>query len=228
MSLAPSHEQVLVIGGGDGLAMREVLKYKDVGHATLVDLDPAVTHLGQTFERLTELNGNSLNDPRVTVVNTDGYQYLVDSPDLYPVIIVDLPDPRNEALAKLYSKEFYTLVKRHLARGGIFVQQSSSPFFVRKAYWCVAHSAEAAGLNVQTYHAYIPSFGDWGFVMASDLKLDWSRAKIEVPTRFLTPGNLPEMTVFDPDTNEIPTEISTLQNPAVLRYYVEDWRHWRG
>lgn len=228
MSLAPSHESVLVIGGGDGLAMREVLKYSDVGHATLVDLDPSMTHLGQTFGRLTDLNRNSLNDPRVTVANDDGYQFLANSPDLYPVIIIDLPDPRNEALAKLYSKEFYTLVKRHLARGGIMVQQSSSPFFVRKAYWSIAHTVAAAGLNVQTYHTYIPSFGDWGYVMASDLKIDWSRARVDVPARYLTAGILSWMTMFEPDTSDIPADISTLQNPAVLHYYIEDWRRWRG
>jgi spermidine synthase len=193
-----------------------------------VDIDPAMTRLGQTFGPIVALNGGSLNDPRVHIVNADGYKFLENSSDLYPVIITDLPDPRNESLAKLYSREFYGIVKRHLARGGIFVSQSSSPFFVRQAYWCIAHTAAAASLDVQTYHAYIPSFGDWGFVLASDLKVDWNSVQLHVPTQFLTNERLPTMTVFDPDTSEVTTDISTLENPAVLHYYLEGLGRWRG
>lgn len=257
MSLAPSREHVLVIGGGDGLAMREVWKYPDVQRATLVDIDPAVTRLGQTFGPIVEFNANSLNDPRVRIVNADGYKFLEESSDLYQVIIADLPDPRNENLAKLYSREFYTIVQRHLAHGGVFVTQSSSPYFVRRTYWCIAHTMASAGLggapltgprplfdqeeramdptkghdpglNVQTYHAYIPALGDWGFVLASDVKVDWSRFSLRVPTQFLTTERLPAMATFDPDTSEVSTDVSTLENPAVLGYYLEDVKRWRG
>ena len=228
MSLAPSRENVLVIGGGDGLVMREVLKYADVRRATLVDIDPAMTHLGQTFGPIVALNRNSLNDARVSIVNADGYRFLADSSDLYQVIIADLPDPRNETLARLYSRDFYGLVKRHLARGGIFVTQASSPYFVRTAYWCIAHTAADAGLNVQTYHVYVPSFGYWGFVLASDLDVHWSDIQLRAPTRYLSSEMLSAMTAFDADASEVPTEISTLENPAVWRYYLDGWRRWRG
>lgn len=228
MSLAPSHEQVLIVGGGDGLVAREVLKYPDVQRVTLVDIDPAVTRMGQTFGPVVALNHNSLNDSRVTIVNLDGFKFLADSSDLYQVIIADLPDPRSESFARLFSRDFYGLVKRHLARGGMFVTQASSPFFVRNAYWCIAHTAMDAGLNVQTYNTYIPSFGYWGFVLASDVAIDWSSIKLRVPMRFLTPDLLPRMTLFDADTSEVPTEISTLENPAVWRYYLEGWRRWRS
>ena len=228
MSLAPSREQVLIIGGGDGMSMREVLKYADVQQATLVDIDKMVTHLGQAFAPIVALNKNSLNDPRAHIVNEDGYKFLTDSSDLYQVIIADLPDPRSESFARLFSRDFYGLVKRHLARGGMFVTQSSSPYFVRQAYWCIAHTIADTGLSVQTYHTYIPSFGDWGFVVASDLSVDWSRLRVGVPTRFLRNEMLGMMTIFDADTAEVPTEISTLENPAVWRYYLEGWRRWRG
>ena len=228
MSLAASRESVLIIGGGDGLAVREVLKYPDVQHVTLVDIDAAVTHMGQTFEPVVALNQNSLNDPRVQIINQDGYKFLADSSDLYPVIIADLPDPRSESLARLFSHDFYGLVKRHLARGGMFVTQSSSPYFVRKAYWCIAHTMASTGLSLQTYHTYIPTFGDWGFVIASDLNIDWSRLHIHVPTRYLKDDLLSVMTMFDPDISEVPTDISTLENPAVWQYYLEGWRRWRA
>ncbi len=228
MTLAPSHERVLIIGGGDGLALREVLKYPDVQHVTLVDLDPAVVKLGRTFGPIVALNGGAFDDPRVEVINADGYQYLVDSSDLYPVIITDLPDPRNEGLAKLYSREFYTIAGRHLAPGGMFVQQSSSPYFVRQAYWCIVHTARDAGLRVQPYHTYVPSFGDWGFILASNVIPAWPPPAPPVPVRFLTPAQLAIMPTFDPDSGDLPTDISTLQNPVVLRYYIDAWRHWRG
>ena len=228
LSLAPSRENVLIIGGGDGLAMREVLKYPDVQHATLVDLDPAMTHLGQTFGPIVALNQGSLNDPRVTVVNADGFQYLTNSRDLYQVIVVDLPDPRNESLARLYSREFYSLIQQHLARGGLFVTQSSSPYYVRQSFWCIVHTAAAAGLQVLPYQAYVPAFGEWGYVLGSNLKIDWSRLTPRVPTRFLTAQVIPGMPVFDADTSEVPTDVSTLENPAVTRYYLEGWKHWRN
>ena len=228
MSLAISHEQVLIIGGGDGMAARELLKYSDVKGITLVDIDPAVTHMAQTFGPVVSLNQSSLSDPRVHILNQDGYKFLSDSPDLYQVIITDLPDPRSETLARLYSRDFYGLIQRHLAPGGMFVAQSSSPYFVRSAFWCIAHTMASTGLYTQAYQTYIPSFGDWGFVLASNVKIDWSRAHVSVPTRYLTATTLPLMTTFDQDTSEVSTEISTLDNPAVWRYYLEGWRRWRS
>jgi len=228
MSLAASRENVLVIGGGDGLGMREVLKFADVKNATLVDIDSAVTHLGQTFEPIVALNRGSLNDPRVTVINTDGYKFLENSSDLYSVIIADLPDPRTESVARLYSREFYRIVKRHLARGGIFVTQASSPFFVRQAHWCIVHTIADAGFIAQPYHTYVPAFGEWGFVIASETATDFNRVKINVPARFITPELFRAMTIYPADISEMPTDISTLESPAAYRYYLEGWRKWRG
>ena len=110
----------------------------------------------------------------------------------------------------------------------MFVTQSSSPYFVRKAYWCIAHTIASTGLSLQTYHTYIPTFGDWGFVIASDLNIDWGRLHIRLPTRYLKDDLLGAMTTFDSDTSEVPTDISTLENPAVWRYYLEGWRRWRA
>ena len=227
MSASLSRENVLVIGGGDGIAMREILKYPDVKRATLVDIDPAMTRLAQTFGTLTAINKNSLNDPRVTIINTDGYKFLADSSDLYEIIITDLPDPRSEGFARLFSRDFYGLAKRHLARGGVFVTQASSPYFVRQAFWCIDHTVADTGLQVQPYNVFIPTFGYWGFVMASELPMDLSKIQLRAPTRFVTQDVLSQMKNFDSDTTEVPTEISTLENPAVWRYYLDGWRRWR-
>src|SRR5258707_6241482 len=187
--------------------MREALKYPGLQHATRVDLDPGMTRLGQTFGPIVALNGGALTDPRVTVINADGFQFLVQSRDLYQAIIVDLPDPRNENVARLYSREFYSLIQQHLARGGLFVTQSSSPYYVRQSFWCIAHTAAAAGLQVQTYNTYGPAFGDWGFVIGSNLKIDWSRLPPRVPTRFFIGAVLPAIPVFNADTPEVSTDV---------------------
>jgi spermidine synthase len=226
MALAANREHVLIIGG-DGLGAREVLKYADMQQVTLVDLDPAVTRLGQEFGPLVRLNAGALNDPRVRVVNADGYRFLTDSSDLYQVILIDLPDPRTESLARLYSREFYGLIGRHLAPGGMMVTQAASPYFAHKAYWCIVHTIQAAGFTVQPYHTYVPSFGEWGFVLASNVRYDWDGMALDVPLRYLEPALLPRMRQFDADMAQTPTSISTQDTAAVWRYYLEDWRRWR-
>jgi len=226
LSLAPSRETVLVLGGGDGLAAREVLKYSDVGSITIVDIDPQVTHLFATYPPFVELNQGSLTSQKVHVVNDDAYKFLERTSDRYPVIIIDLPDPNNESLAKLYSLEFYRLVKQHLARGGMVAVQSSSVYFTRETFWCINHTLAAAGLVPRPYHAYIPSFGDWGFTLASDLTVDPMRIRLTVPLRYLTPAILETLFVFPPDIAEVPTAVSTLDEAAVLHYYVAGWRRW--
>jgi len=226
LSLAPAAETVLVLGGGDGLAIRELLKYPQVRAITLVDIDPAMTRLGRTFPALVALNGGALNDRRVTLVHEDAHQFLTRHAQLYDVIIGDLPDPNTETLAKLYSVEFYKLVKRHLAATGIFVTQATSPFFARDAFWCIKNTVEEAGFHVAPYHAYVPSFGDWGFVLASPLALHRERAALNAPTRFLTAESMRELFVWSRDVAEVPVDVSTMDRPAILTYYLGGVRLW--
>jgi spermidine synthase len=228
LALAPNRTQVLILGGGDGLAAREALKYADVGQITLVDLDPEVTDLARTYPPLVELNRGALNDPRVRIVNEDAYRYLESTDERYGAILIDLPDPRRESLSKLFSVEFYRLVGHHLARGGLVGVQSTSPYFARDAYWSINHTLEASGLDTVPYHAWVPTFGDWGFNLASDLPLDPARIRVAVPTRFLNAQTLPALFRFDPDSAEIPAEVNTLEDQAILRYYGQAWARWRG
>ena len=120
---------VLVLGGGDGLAVREILKYPGVTHIDLVDLDPAMTDLGRGFEPVVRLNENSMASPLLKVHNTDAFNFVKSAEQTYDRIIIDFPDPHNEALSKLYSVEFYAMVRKIMADDGVLVTQSSSPFF---------------------------------------------------------------------------------------------------
>lgn len=226
MGLAPVAERALVLGGGDGLAVRELLKYRTLQRITLVDIDPRMTQLGRTYPAFVELNRGALNDSRVEVVHEDAYKFLEHGADLYDVIISDLPDPNSDVLAKLYSVEFYRLMKRRLAASGLFVTQATSPFFAREAFWCIVQTIEEAGLHVAPYHAYVPSFGDWGFVLAAPHALRPEYAEIKVPTRFLTPDLLRSMFLFGKDTARVPVDASTLDRPAILEYYLSDWKQW--
>ena len=169
MALSASTESVLVLGGGDGLGIREVLKHPGVKRVTLVDIDPAMTDLAKSYPALVEQNANALADPRVHLVHQDAYTFLEKGAERYGVIIGDLPDPNNEALAKLYSREFYGLVRRRLGVGGVFVTQAAAPLFAREAFWCIRKTVESAGFSTTPYHVYVPSFGDWGFVLAGPL-----------------------------------------------------------
>ena len=226
MALSPRTEKVLLLGGGDGLAVREVLKYPAVKQVTLVDIDPRMTDLGKTYPAIVELNGGALKDRRVQLVHLDAHKFLERDAGLYDVIVADLPDPNNDILAKLYSLDFYKLIKRHLSASGVFVTQATSPFFAREAFWCIAQTVEESGLHIAPYHAYVPSFGDWGYVLAAPRALNAAQARIAVDTRFLNQATLREMFVLSRDLAKVPVDTSTLDRPAILNYYRDDWRQW--
>src|SRR5690349_13958577 len=161
----PVH-RVLILGGGDGLALREVLATPGIEAVTLVELDPAMIHLSKTFAPLVALNHDSFGDPRVTVVNDDAMVWLVDAPGGWDVAIVDFPDPNTFALGKLYTTLFYRRLAGHLAPGGAITVQATSPLFARKSFWCVMETLRASGLTVHPYQVAVPSFGEWGFGLA--------------------------------------------------------------
>lgn len=226
MSAARTHETVLVLGGGDGLVARELLNYPAVERIVVVDLDPAITELAQTFPPLVEINEDALNDPRVTVINDDAFKYIEQSDSLYPVIIIDLPDPNNESLSKLYSEQFYRLLYRRLTPDGAFITQAASPYFVREAFWSIAHTIDAAGFETLPLRTHIPSFGEWGFVIGTPLRPPVVRLPDDINLRYLTADVLSAAQTFDPDTAEIDAEVNTLDDPILVRYYERGWQQW--
>ncbi len=165
LSLLSHREDILIIGGGDGLAVREVLKYADVKRVTLIDLDPTMTTLGSTHPVLVRINQDALHDARVTVINQDGSAFLRNTNQRFNAIIMDLPDPQSVDLARMYSLEFYRLARKHLNKGGTIVTQATSPFFAPLAFLSIKKTMEEAGLSVLPYHTNVPTLGDWGFVL---------------------------------------------------------------
>lgn len=165
MKLSLDRSRVLILGGGDGLALREVLKYDDVKSVTLVDLDPAMTGLAKSHPVLTEINGGSMSDPRATLINGDASLFLKESRNLYGVIIVDLPDPDTVDLMHVYSLGFYRMLKKQLSAGGVLVTQASSPYFSREAFLCINRTIDEAGFTTLPYHNQVPTMGEWGWVL---------------------------------------------------------------
>ncbi len=166
LSAIPAPRRVLVLGGGDGLAVREILKYPQVESITLVDLDPEMTRLFSTNPMLTALNQKSFLSSKVRVINADAFPWIDGNTDSFDFIVIDFPDPTNYSLGKLYTTAFYKAVARHLSEQGLMVVQSTSPMFARDSFWCIAETIKQAGMMTYPYHVYVPSFGEWGFVLA--------------------------------------------------------------
>jgi spermidine synthase len=221
-----SPRRVLILGGGDGLALREVLKYRSVTEVVLVDLDRKMTSLSKTFPALASLNGDSFRDPRLRVVNEDAMIWLDRNPGLWDAAIVDFPDPNNFALGKLYTTRFYRLLRAHLAPDAAVSVQCTSPLFARRSYWCIVRTMEAAGLSVRPYQTTVPSFGVWGFALAKLHPFDAPKHVDVTPLRFLDPPTLATMFVMPPDSGPLPVEINRLDNQVLVRYYEEEWRKW--
>ncbi len=222
LAAMPDARRVLVLGGGDGLAVREILKHPGVGQITLVDLDPEMTRLFSTHPELTRLNGDALSDARVRIVNADAFVWLESSRELFDFAVVDLPDPSNFSLGKLYTTAFYRELARHIAPGGHFAVQSTSPLFARQSFWCIVRTIEESGLRATPYHVYVPSFGEWGFVLAGR---DPFRPPDTLPDglRFLTAATLPALFEFPADMGPVPVEPNRLNTQMLVRYYEHEW-----
>lgn len=224
MSAAAKRERVLVLGGGDGMAARELLKYPEA-QITLVDLDAEMTRLCSENKIIAAINENSLQSDRLTIINTDAYRYLEGNEELFDVIIVDLPDPNNEALNKLYTNIFYRMCGNSLTEDGILVVQSTSPYYATKAFWCINRTLESEGFYVKPYHLQVPAFGDWGFNLASKKELD-EQYDILVETKYLTNENIPALFAFGKDEVEKDVAINSLSKPQLIQYYSEAVRNW--
>ena len=227
LAAQPTAKRVLVLGGGDGMAVREVLKYPQVEQITLVDLDPAMTDLFSRAPLLTGLNNNALNSSKLRRINADAARWLEDTSEVFDFVVIDFPDPSNHAIGKLYSTGFYRLLEKRLAPGGRFVVQATSPFYARESYWTVVATLEAVGFATAPYHALVPSFGEWGYILAARQK-EGAYApptRIDAPTRFLTAETLPDLFRFPADMARIPAEPNRMNDQNLVRIFEREWRH---
>lgn len=217
----PNPKKVLLLGGGDGLAVREVLKYHTVEKITLVDLDPEVTRLFSTLPMLTALNDSALLSKKVTILNRDAFEWLKGNKEQYDCIIIDFPDPTNYSVGKLYTTAFYKLLSSSLAPQGAAVVQCTSPLAAPKAYWCINKTIQDCGYKTAPYHAYVPSFGEWGYIILSHHA--YITPDVKGKYKYLTNEVLPAMFEFPPDMAERPTEVNKLNNQILVQYFEDEW-----
>ncbi|MBU2409485.1 MAG: polyamine aminopropyltransferase, partial [Gammaproteobacteria bacterium] len=212
--------------GGDGMAVREILKYPSVESVTLVELDPHMTRLFSEHETLSALNHGSLKSPKVHIVNTDAFRWLQrldqEGGDMFDVIVVDFPDPTNFAIGRLYTKSFYALIDKRLSASGYAVIQTTSPLVARKSFWTVVATVESVGLTATPYHAHVPSFGEWGFVIASRRPYVLPKA-LPDGLRFLSGSTLPLLFDFPLDMARVPAEVNRLSNQTLVSTYESEW-----
>ena len=213
-----------------------MLKHPSIERIDLVDLDPRVTELFSSHEMLTPINQGSLTDARVHVHNQDAQRFMEESDGRWDVVIMDLPDPSDVSIGKLYSRAFFRLVGQHLGPGGVMVTQATSPFRSRLAFWGINATLEAttvregeADLRFSTapYHTYIPTFGTWGFVMARlGRPVEREKLKVSVDTRYLTDAVLPGLFVFPPDIARVEAPVTDLDSPSVVTLYQRGYHEY--
>lgn len=231
MQLARYPRKVLVLGGGDGCAVREILKYNSVEQVVLVDIDPVMTRLGTTHPVLTRLNQGALQNEKVTILNQDAFKYVEDSQNFFDVIIADLPDPKTVELGRMYSLEFYRLCHKHLREGGVLVTQAGSPYYATKAFHCIEKTLKEADFQVVPMHNQVLTMGEWGWVLGIKENQELPLKPIlrnmefeEVQTQWLNKEAMSLITSFGKDFFTDSTEaieVNTIQDPVLYRYYLK-------
>jgi spermidine synthase len=227
MTSCPNPQDILVLGGGDGLAVRELLKYPSVRSITLVDLDKKMTDLFKTQIILTRLNENSLNNPKVKLIVSDAFVWLKGTEQRFDVAIVDFPDPSNYSLGKLYSDTFYRTLKHVINPQGIVVVQSTSPFYAKDSFWCVDATLASVGFHTAPYHAYVPAFGDWGYVIGSLSPFEPAAQERYPPgLRYVSADTFKQMLCFAKDMMPTASNINKLNNQILVHLFESEWSEY--
>lgn len=205
LKLAHARKNILLLGGGDGMAAREIFKYQDVASITIVDIDPAVTRLAKEHPLFIQQNQGVFNDSRLHVRNEDAYTFLRESKEIFDVILIDLPDPKTVDLARLYTRQFYTLAYKHLSVGGTLVTQATSPFFAQKAFLSIMLTMRSTGYPAVPFHNHIPTMGEWAWVLGYKHKETTDEALkkriialdfTDIKTKFINADAMLGMTLF--------------------------------
>ncbi len=240
------HETILVIGGGDGLAVRDILKWNPKS-VTLVDLDTDMinlfqgkaTELPDTIKKtLLELNENALNDPRVHIINRDAFlevEKMVSEKRHFDTIIIDLPDPSHPDLNKLYSDFFYARLKDLLSGDGVIAIQSTSPYHAQQAFISIGKTLESVGFQTEQYHANVPTFGEWGWTIGT---VHGQKASQRIANSVTLPVNDPWISkqqllaafVFAPSFYQFAdsVKVNKLGSRVIFNYHQDAWEKIDG
>ncbi|OQX97398.1 MAG: spermidine synthase [Bacteroidetes bacterium 4572_128] len=231
MQMSKNPCDILVMGGGDGCAVREILKYDMVKNITLIDLDPEMTKIGKENHIFRKLNENAFHNKKVKIFNEDAFNFLEKTQNFYDVIIIDLPDPRTIELGRLYSYEFYKQCYKHLRKNGFVITQAGSPYYATKSFLCIDKTMSKAGFETQKLHNQILTLGEWGWIIgAKNMKKNFLKKTIKnlkfknIHTKWLNNEAMSLMSSFGKNiyVYEIDTiEINSIHNPVLYNYYLK-------
>lgn len=221
-------DSILILGGGDGMAAREILKYPHVKHITMVDLDKKLTDLFTSNHILKNLNKSSLSDKRITVISDDAFEWLKKTNKKFDAVFIDFPDPSNYAIGKLYTNTFYRQVKKVMKPNTLAVVQSTSPLVAPKSFWCVEKTLRSVGLTTNPYHCYVPSFGEWGFILFSENQVSFApRKELPKDLRYYSDAEFEGMCKFPKDMISHVSEIQKLDNQVLVSYFEKEWENYQ-
>ena len=246
MLASARHDNILIIGGGDGLAVRDVLKWNP-SVVTLIDLDKAMIDLfsgkddkapKDISDMLLKLNQSAFLDERVSVINQDAFleiESMISQGRKFDTVIVDLPDPSHPDLNKLYSNYFYLRLKELLNGDGALVVQSTSPYHAKEAFISIGKSVADAGFITQQYHTNVPTFGEWGWTIATvHGKNALDRIKeidlLPIQDRWLSKAMMEAAFVFSPSfyQNTSYIKVNKLGSHQLYYYHHDAWAQNEG
>ncbi|NOQ63864.1 MAG: polyamine aminopropyltransferase [Methyloprofundus sp.] len=247
LAASARQEHILIIGGGDGLAVRDVLRWNPK-KITLLDLDSGLIKLfkdpiieqGEVInQRLLTLNQDAFNDPRVQTIFGDAFisiESLIRQQVLFDTVIIDLPDPSHPDLNKLYSARFYHKVFNVLAGDGALVVQSTSPYHAKNTFISIGKSVKHANFkHVQQYHHNVPSFGEWGFTIATKNGLSAQQrlqqlSALSVNDHWMTHGLMLAAFEFSQDffLHADKIKLNRLGSMTAYQYHRSDWQKEMG
>jgi len=192
LSIPGEVKNVLILGGGDGLAARETLKHRDIEQIHLVDIDPEMLRIGTELPMLTRLNNQSMSSEKLTAFAEDAFSFINQPGVMYDRVIIDMPD------------------------------QSSSPFFTRNVYWSIESTLDAVFENTYSYQTSLPSFGIWGFHMASNQQQFPSEWSFDIETKSLTTETMRASSIFGKDIAKLDAPVNSIMEPKLYQLYVAD------
>lgn len=247
MAASARHDKILIVGGGDGLALRDVLRWSPK-QVVLIDIDEDIIDLFKSprlvdgvviNERLLQLNRNALQDSRVNIIVGDAFKevdHLLETMHVFDTIIVDLPDPSHPDLNKLYTARFYVKLSQLLAGDGAMAVQSTSPYHAKNAFLSIGKTLRHSGFPfVEQYHHNVPSFGEWGWTIGAKAG-EGARARLTqievlpIDDGWTTRGKLNSVFEFGQGyfSGLSKIKVNRLGNSAIYQYHHRAWRREQG